>query len=43
MHVDDAEDAVVVALERHPIADRAEVVAEVQIAGGLDAREDAVS
>src|SRR5260370_930358 len=42
MQVDDAEDAVVVALQRDPVSDGAEIIAEMQIAGGLDAREDAV-
>ena len=42
MQVDDAEDARVIVLQPHPVPDRAQVVAEMQIAGGLDAREDAV-
>src|SRR5207237_5256215 len=42
MQVDDTEDAVEVALQRHPIADGAEIVAEMQIAGRLDAGEDAI-
>ena len=42
VQIDDAEDAVIVALHRNPVADRAQIIAEVQIAGGLDAREDAV-
>src|SRR6516162_11916304 len=42
MQVDDAEDAVVVILQRDPVADRPEVIAEMQVAGRLDAGEDAV-
>ncbi len=42
VQIDDAEDAVVVVLQRHPVADRAEIIAEVQIAGGLHARKNAV-
>ena len=41
VQVDDAVDAVVRLLHGHPVADGAEVVAEVQRAGGLDAAEDA--
>ena len=37
--VDDAEERVVV-LGRDPVADRPEQVAEVLVAGGLDARQD---
>src|SRR6185312_6663450 len=40
--VDDAEDAVEAVLQLHPVADGAEIVAEMEIVGGLDAREDAV-
>ena len=38
--VDDAEDAVVALLDGHPVADGAQVVADVQLAGGLDSAED---
>src|ERR1700757_192502 len=42
MQVDDAEDALVIVLQRDPVADRTEVIAEMQVAGWLDAGEDAV-
>ncbi len=42
VQVDDAEDAVVPVLQRHPVADRAQVVAEGGHAGRLDAGEDAL-
>ncbi len=41
MEVDDAEEALVLVLQLDPIAQRAEVVAEVEVAGRLDPREDA--
>src|SRR3546814_19377010 len=41
MHVDHAEDALELVLQRDPVAHRAEIIAEMEIAGGLDAREDA--
>src|SRR5262249_8582434 len=40
--IDDAIDAVELVLQAHPIADGAEIVAEMEVLGGLDAREDAV-
>ena len=42
VQVDDAEDALVVVLQRDPVADRAEIIAEMQIAGRLDAGKNAV-
>jgi hypothetical protein len=39
MHIDNAIDTVVVFLQRHELADRAEIVAEMEIAGRLDAGE----
>ena len=41
MQVHDAEDAVMVALQAHPVADGAQVIAQMQIAGRLNAGEDA--
>src|SRR3546814_8255622 len=38
--VDDAVDAVEVVLQGHEVADGPEVVAEMQVAGGLNARKD---
>ena len=40
VQVHDAEDAIVVGLQGHPVPDRAEVVADMQLARGLDSRED---
>jgi hypothetical protein len=40
VHVDDAIDAVVGFLHLHEVDDRAEVIAEVQIACRLDARKN---
>jgi hypothetical protein len=37
VHIHDAIDAVIVFLQRHEFADRAEIVAEVEISGWLDA------
>ncbi len=42
VQIDHAIDAVVLVLQRHPVADRAEVVAERGKAGRLDAGEDAL-
>ena len=42
VQIDDAEDALVIVLQRDPVADRAEIIAEMQIAGRLDAGKDAV-
>src|SRR5205085_948543 len=42
VQIDDAEDAFVIVLQRDPVADRAEIVAEMQIAGRLDARKNSV-
>jgi hypothetical protein len=41
MHIDDAIDALEILLQRDPVLDRAEIVAECESARGLDAREDA--
>src|SRR5262249_3253286 len=40
--VDDAVDALELVLQPHPVPDSAEIVPEVEILGGLNAREDAV-
>ena len=37
VQIDDAKDALVIVLQRDPVADRAEIIAEVQIAGRLNA------
>src|SRR5205814_7803329 len=42
VHVDDAIEAVELVLQLHPVADGTEIVAEMQVAGRLDAGEDAV-
>ena len=42
VHVDDAIDAIVMILQRHEFRDRAEIVAKMQIAGRLDAGENAL-
>src|SRR6516225_10454498 len=42
VQVDDAENAVVVVLQGDPVADGAEIVAEMQVAGRLNAGKDAV-
>jgi hypothetical protein len=42
VQVDNAEEAVVLVLEPYPVLDGAEVVADVQLTGGLDAAEDAL-
>jgi hypothetical protein len=42
VQVDDAEDAFVIVLQRDPVADRPEIIAEMQIAGRLDAGKNAV-
>src|SRR5437762_8044032 len=42
VQVDNAKDAVVIVLQRDPIADRAEIIAEMQIAGRLDAGKNSV-
>src|SRR5690606_23565600 len=41
VHVDDAIDARILILQRHETPDGAEIIAEMQVAGGLDARKDA--
>ncbi len=41
VHVDHAVQALVVALQAREVADRAEIVAEVEVSGGLYARQDA--
>ena len=41
MQVDDAEDAVILVLDLHPVLDGPEIVADVQAACGLDAGKDA--
>src|SRR5216117_1127540 len=43
VQIGDAEDCLVLRLRGDPEADRAEVVAEVELPGWLDAREDALS
>jgi hypothetical protein len=40
VEIDDAEGVVVEILLPYPVADRAEIVAEVEVPSGLDARED---
>ena len=40
VQIDDAEDALVVVLDAHPILERAQVIADVQISGRLHAGED---
>ena len=42
VEVDDAVDAVVVVLQAHPVAQGAEEVADVELAGGAHAGEDAL-
>src|SRR5207248_1993833 len=42
VQIDNAEDAVVIVLQRDPVADRAEIIAEMQIAGRLDAGKNSV-
>lgn len=42
VHVDDAIDAFMRLLQRNEIADRAKIIAEMQVAGGLYARKNAV-
>src|SRR5690606_14620620 len=42
VHVDDAVEAVEAFLQLHPVPDGAEIVAEMQVAGRLDAGKDAV-
>src|SRR5262245_36371470 len=42
MHIDDAVDAVETVLQLNPVPDGAEIIAEMEICGGLDAREDAL-
>ena len=42
VEVNDAVEGVVAVLEAHPVPQRAEVVAQREVAGGRDAREDAV-
>src|ERR1041384_7013361 len=41
VQVDDAEEALVLVLQRGPVAQRAEIVADVYVAGRLRAAEDA--
>ena len=40
VQIDDAVDAFVLVLHTHPILERAEIIADVEIAGWLDARKD---
>ena len=40
MQIDDAIDAVVVFLQRHELSDSAEIIAEMKIAGRLNAGKD---
>src|SRR5215469_259763 len=42
VEVDDAENALIVVLQRDPVADSAEIIAKMQIAGRLNAGKDAV-
>jgi hypothetical protein len=42
MQIDDAEHAVIAVLQPHPVADRAEIVAEMHVLGRLDAGEDSL-
>src|SRR6185312_2624606 len=42
VQIDDTEDAVVIVLQRDPVADRAEIITEMQIAGRLDAGKNSV-
>ena len=42
MQVDHAIDAFIVVLQADPVADSAEIIAEMQVSGGLDARKDPV-
>jgi hypothetical protein len=42
MQVDDAEDTVELVLQPDPIADCAQIIAEMQVAGGLNAGENAI-
>src|SRR5689334_4906009 len=42
VQIDDAEDALVIVLQRDPVADRAEIIAEMKIAGRLNAGKNAV-
>jgi hypothetical protein len=42
MEIHDAEERIVLVLLRHPVAHRPQVVAEVEVTGGLDAAEDAL-
>ena len=39
VQIDDAENALVIVLDLDPVAERSEIIADVQIAGGLDAGE----
>ena len=41
VHVDNAKQALVILLQRHPVANGAQIIAEVKIARGLNARQDA--
>jgi hypothetical protein len=40
VQIDDAEETFVLVLERYPVAQGAEIIAEVNVAGGLRAAED---
>src|SRR5690606_19488555 len=42
VQVHDAEDAVIVLLQLHPVPDRAQIIAQMQVPGRLYARENAV-
>jgi hypothetical protein len=41
MQIDDAEDAFVIVLDPHPVREGAQIVTDMQIAGGLHARKNA--
>jgi hypothetical protein len=40
VQVDDAENALVIVLDAHPVLERAQVISDVQISGRLHAGED---
>jgi hypothetical protein len=42
VHIDDAIDAVELVLQLDPVLDCAEIISEMEILRGLDAREDAL-
>ena len=40
VQIDDAEEALVLTLQRHPVAQRAEIISQMNVAGWLGAAED---